>query len=107
MLLLSSMSELVLSPFVDPDEFSRGFWITADDKVRVPETQIVLAIQQAISDTLNSEITLDQKILRVEVLLQFLMIGKIARMSMSKAQHIMQTIIRIEQDRALHKKGII
>jgi hypothetical protein len=93
------MGDLIPSPFVSPDEFSKGFWISSDEKVCIPETQIVIAIQQAISDTLNSPITLDQKILRVEVLLQFLMIGRIAKMTMPKAQHIIQTIVRIEEGR--------
>lgn len=91
------MGELIPSPFVDGEEFSKGFWITADEKVCIPEDRVVLAVQQAISDTLNSPITLDQKILRAEVLLQFLMIGRIAKMTLPKAQHIISTIIRIEE----------
>lgn len=93
------MRELIPSPFVDGEEFAKGFWITSDEKVCIPEDRIVLAVQQAISDTLNSPITLDQKILRAEVLLQFLMIGRIAKMTLPKAQHIIKTIIRIEGER--------
>lgn len=92
------MPDPIPSPFTGETN-QAGFVFEANMGVTHAETKLVHSIGVLIGQTLIAQISIPEKLNRVEVLLQFMMANKIAKMTHLKAMDILNTIHQNEHKR--------